>query len=114
MDDFIYLGSWIESIDREMGVRKGKALGALHKLKDIWKSKFSKYLKTRLSIAGSGLSCESVLLYRSETWTLTKAQEKSLDRTYTKMFCIVLGISWKDKFININLYGSLSRLSNML
>ena len=29
-------------------------------------------------------ACESVLLYGSETWTLTKAQKKSLDRTYIK------------------------------
>ena len=52
-------------------------------------------------------ACESVLLYGSETWTLTKAQEKSLDGTYTKMLSMVLGISWKDKVSNINLYGSL-------
>ena len=29
VDDFIYLGSWIESTDREIRVRKGKAWGAL-------------------------------------------------------------------------------------
>ena len=57
---------------------------------------------------------ESVLLYGSETWTLTKAQEKSLDGTYTKMLRMVLGISWKDKVSNITLYGNLPRLSNKL
>ena len=57
-------------------------------------------------------ACESVLLYGSETWTLTKAQEKSLDGTYTKMLRMVLGISWKDKVSNITLYGNLPRLSN--
>jgi len=66
VEDFIYLGSWIESTDREIRVRKGKAWGALHRLKDIWKSKLSKSLKIRLFIA----ACESVLLYGSETWTL--------------------------------------------
>ena len=70
VDDFIYLGSWIESTEREIRVRKGKAWGALHRLKDIWKSKLSKSLKIRLFIA----ACESVLLYGSETFTLTKAQ----------------------------------------
>ena len=45
-----------------------------------------------------------IRLYGSETWTLTKAQEKSLDWTYTKMLRIVLGISWKDKVSNITLY----------
>ena len=77
VDDFIYLGSWIECTDREIRVRKGKAWGALHRLKDIWKSKLSKSLRIKLFIA----ACESVLLYGSETWTLTKAQEKSLDGT---------------------------------
>ena len=90
VDDFIYLGSWIESTDREIRVRKGNAWGTLHRLKDIWKSKLSKSLKIRLFIA----ACESVLLYGSETWTLKKAQEKSLDGTYTKMLRMVLGISW--------------------
>jgi len=96
------IGSWIESTDREIRVRKGKAWGALHdRLKDIWKYKLSKSLKIGLFIA----VCESVLLYGSETWTLTKAQEKILDGTYTKMLRMVLGISWKDKISNITLYG---------
>ena len=99
VDYFIYLGSWIESTDREIRVRKGKAWGALHRLKDIWKSKLSKSLEIRLFIA----ACESVLLYGSDTWTLAKAQEKSLDGTYTKMLRMVLGISWKDKVSNITL-----------
>ena len=97
VDDFIYLGFCIESTDRQIQVRKGKAWGALHRLNDIWKSKLSKSLKIRLFIA----ACELVLLYGSETWTLTKAQEKSLDWTYTRMFRMVLGISWKDKVSNI-------------
>ena len=41
VDDFIYLGSWIESTDREIRVRKGNVWGALHRLKDIWKFKRS-------------------------------------------------------------------------
>ena len=110
VDDFIYLGSWIESTDREIRVRKGKAWGALHILKDIWKSKLSKSLNIKLFIA----ACESVLIYGSETWTLTNAQEKGLDGTYTKMLRMVLGISWKDKVSNITLYGSLLRLSHKL
>ena len=115
VNDFIYLGSWIESTDREIRVRKGKAWGALHRLKNIWKSKLSKSLRVRLFIA----ACESVLLYGSETWTLTKAQEKSLDGTYTKMLRMVLGIPWLhgrtlDKVSNITLYGNLPRLSNKL
>ena len=54
---------------------------------NIWKSKFLKNLKIRLSI----VACKSVLLYGSVTWTLTNAQEKRLDGTYTKMLRMVLG-----------------------
>ena len=59
VDDFIYLGFCIESTDRQIQVRKGKAWGAIHRLNDIWKSKFSKSLNIRLFIA----ACELVLLY---------------------------------------------------
>ena len=57
-------------------------------------------LTTRLFIA----ACESVLLYGSEAWTMTKAQKKSLEGTYTKMLHMVLGVSWKDKVSNDVLY----------
>ena len=110
VEDFVYLGSWIEGTDRDIRVRKGKTWGALHKLANIWKSKLSKNLKIRLFIA----ACESVLLYGSETWTLTKAQEKSLDGTYTKMLRMVLGVSWKDKVSNTVLYGKLPKLSDKI
>ena len=74
---------------------------------------FLKSLKIRLLIA----ACESVLLYGSETWTLTKAQEKSLVGHTQRCYCVWCWIShasWKDKVSNINLYGSLLRLSNKL
>jgi len=110
VEDFVYLGSWIDGTERDIKVRKAKAWAALHRLKNIWKSKLSKSLKVRLFIA----ACESVLLYGSETWTLTKAQEKSLDGTYTKMLRMVLGVTWKDKVSNAVLYGKLPRLSDKI
>ena len=110
VDDFIYLGSWIEGTERDIKVRKGKAWGALHRLKVIWNSELSKSLKIRLFIA----ACESVLLYGSETWTLTKAQEKRLDGTYTKMLRMVLGVSWRDKVSNAVLYNGLPKLSDKI
>ena len=99
----------------EIRLKRGKAWAALHRLKDIWKSKLSKSLKIRLFIA----ACESLLLYGSETWTLTKAQEKSLDGTYTKNIHkdVAYGTGYLMeglKVSNITLYGSLPRLSNKL
>ena len=38
---------------------------------------------------------ESVLLYGSEAWTLTKKHEKKLNGTYTRMLRAILNISWK-------------------
>lgn len=108
--DFVYLGSWIDNTERDIKVRKAKAWAAIHKLKNIWKSELSKKLKIRLFIA----ACESVLLYGAETWTLTRAQEKSLNGTYTKMLRMVLGVSWKDKVRNETLYGKLPKLSEKI
>ena len=43
---------------------------------------------------------------------MTKAQEKSLDGTYTKMLRMVLAVSWKDKVSNDVLYGTLPKISD--
>ena len=67
-------------------------------------------LKIKLFIA----TCESVLLCGSEARTMTKAQEKSWDRTYTKMLRIVLGVSWKHKVRNDVLYRKLPKLSDKI
>ena len=45
---------------------------------------------------------------------MTKAQEKSLDGTYTKMLRMVLGVSWKDKVNNDVLHGTLPKLSEKI
>ena len=86
---------------------------ALHRLKNIWKSKLSKKLKIRFFIA---VACESFLLYGLEARTLTKAKEKSLDGTYTRMLRMVLGILWKVKSATINdvLHGELPKLSDKI
>ena len=110
VEDFIYLGSWIDETERDIKARKGKTWAALHRLKNIWKSKLSRKLKIRLFIA----ACESVLLYGSEAWTMTKAQEKSLDGTYTKMLRMVLGVSWKVNVSNDVLYEKLPKLSDKI
>ena len=93
VEDFIYLGSWIDGTERDIKVRKGKAWAALHRLRNIWNSKLSQKLKIRLFIA----ACELILLYGPEAWTLARAQKKSLDGTYTKMLRMVLGVSWRDR-----------------
>lgn len=51
-------------------------------------------------------SVESILLYGSETWTVTKTMEKKLDGCDTKS-CMVFKMSWPDKLTNKELYGNL-------
>ena len=53
----------------------------------------SKDLKIRLFIA----TIESILLYGCESWALSKAQEKSLDGTYTRMLRKALNIHWSSQ-----------------
>ena len=70
--DFKYLGSWICSKERDINVRKALAWQSLNKLKNIWRSTLDRRLKIQLFRA----TTESILLYGSTSWSLTKAQEK--------------------------------------
>ena len=55
----------------------------------------SKDLKIRFFIA----TIESISLYVCESWALSKAQEKSLDGTYTRMLRKALNIHWSSHII---------------
>ena len=57
---------------------------------------------------------ESVLLYGSEAWTLTKKHEKKLDGTYTRMLRAILNISWKEHPTKIRLYGNIPPLTSII
>ena len=76
----------------------------------IWKSNMSKDLKIRFFIA----TIESILLYGCESWALSKAQEKSLDGTYTRMLRKALNIHWSSHIPNQQLYGDLPAVSNKI
>ena len=92
VENFTYLGSNIHSTEKDISIRKTKARAALNKLDKIWKSDLNKDLKCKFF----GAVVESVLLYGSTTWTLTKAQEMRLDGCYTRMLRAALNISWKE------------------
>ena len=72
VDDFLYLGSWIDCCSKDVNVRIGKAWSALHKVDIIWKSKLSGCLK----IGFFGATVETVLLYGSTAWTSTVSRQK--------------------------------------
>ena len=106
-DDFKYLGAWIASTDQDIRIRRALAWNALHNMRKVWKSQLKDDIKRRLFVS----TIESVLLYGAETWTLTAQQERVLDGMYTLMLRIALNVSWSDYVRNVNLYGSLPKVS---
>ena len=110
VNNFKYLGSWTESCEKDFAVRKARAWTACHKLKKIWTSKMRRNLKERLFIS----TVESVLLYGSETWTITKQFEKRINGCYTRMLRMALNVSWKQKLTNKALYGNLPLVTDKI
>ena len=54
---------------------------------------------------------ESILLYGSETWTVTKAFEERINGCYTQLLRRLLDISWRDHQTNTKVYGDIPPLS---
>ena len=88
VDDFVYLGSWVANTERDLKVRKAKAWVSCHRMKNIWKSNLPTELKKCFLIA----TVESILLYGSETWTVTKEISKKIDGCYSRMLRMALNI----------------------
>ena len=57
---------------------------------------------------------ESVLLYGSPIWSLTKKQETKLDGAYTRMLRAVLDLDCKTHPTINRLYGKLPRISSII
>jgi exonuclease III len=91
VNSFTYLGSNISSTEADVKMRIGKAWGALNGLNVVWKSSLPDDIKRDFFQA----AVETVLVYGSSTWTLTKKLEAKLDGTYTRMLRAILNISWK-------------------
>ena len=81
VENFKYLGAWMKSTESDIKIRKALAWSACHKLRTIWSSTLKKSIKIRLFVS----TVESVLLYGSSTWTVTKKLEKQIDGVYTRM-----------------------------
>ena len=81
-----------------MHTRKGQAWKTIKSLQKIWKSNLPRQVKVNVFQT----LVKSVLLYGSETWTLTKQLERSLDGCYTRLLRAALkhqlegqGNSWR-------------------
>ena len=101
--DFKYLGSWVDSSEKDIAVRKALAWKALNGMSKIWSSSMNPELKKRFFLA----TVESILLYGRESWAMTEAQEKSLNGTYTRMLRKALNEHGTSHTTNEQLYGKL-------
>ena len=110
VEEFKYLGAWMSASDKDIKIRKAQAWSVCHKLQKIWKSTLNKSLKIRIFLA----TVESVLLYGSETWTITKQVEKGLDGAYTRMLRMACNVSWMQHIRNEDLYGPLPMISTKI
>ena len=108
--DFKYLGAYVSSCIYDFNARKALAWSAANKLGRIWKSSINRDLKIKFFRA----CVESILLYNSETWTITKAMESKVDGLYTKLLRMVLNVSWRDHIANKDLNGNLPSLSSTI
>ena len=110
VEDFKYLGSWIDNSEKDLKARKAEAWRACNKLTKIWKSDLTREIKISLFCS----TVESVLLYGSDTWTLSEKLTKQLDGCYTRMLRTVLNIHWTQFLTNEQLYGGLPKLSDKI
>ena len=79
-DKFTYLGSSVESTEKDIETRLTKAWTAINRLSIIWKSDLTDKMKRSFFQA----AVTSILLYGCTTWTLTKRLENNWIHTFPK------------------------------
>ena len=79
-------------------------------MRKVWTSKLPRATKIRLFRA----TMKSVLLYGSETWSVTKKLEKSVNGCYTRMLRTALNERWQQHMNNQELYESLLRVTETI
>ena len=100
----------MRSSEQDIKVRKALAWDAYYKLNRVWSSPLERNIKVRLFLA----TVESVLLYGSNTLTLTKKLEQQLDGTYMRMLRKALNVSWRQHMTNEELYKNLQNVSKKI
>ena len=110
VDKFTYLGSSVESTEKDIETRLTKAWTAINRLSTIWKSDLTDKMKRSFFQA----AVTSILLYGCTTWTLTKRLEKKLDGNYTRMLRAILNQSWRQHPTRYQLYGHLPPITKTI
>ena len=110
VDKFTYLGSSVESTEKDIETRLTKAWTAINRLSIIWKSDLTDKMKRSFFQA----AVTSILLYGCTTWTLTKRLEKKLDGNYTRMLRAILNKSRQQHPTRHQLYGHLPPITKTI
>ena len=110
VDKFTYLGSSVESTEKDINTRLTKAWTAINRQSIIWKSDLTDKMKRSFFQA----AVTSILLYGCTTWTLTKRLEKKLDSNYTRMLRAILNKSWRQHPTRHQLYGHLPPITKTI
>ena len=109
-NSFKYLGSYVPDSFADFKKRKAQAWTAMNKLDKVWKSNIQRKCKLQFFHA----SVVSILLYGSETWTVTKEMVDRIDGCYTRLLRKALNVRWQDHPTNESLYQDLPKLSTRL
>ena len=107
---FTYLGSSVESTEKDIDTRLTKAWTAINRLSIIWKSDLTDKMKRSFFQA----AVTSILLYGGTTWTLTKRLENKLDGNYRRMLRAILNKSWRQHPTRHQLYGHLPPITKTI
>ena len=110
VNKFTYLGSSVESIEKDIDTRLTKAWTAINRLSIIWKSDLTDKMKRSFFQA----AVASILLYGCTTWNRTKRLEKKLDGNYTRMLRAILNKSWQQHPTRHQLYGHLPPITKTI
>ena len=83
---------------------------ACNRLHQIWKSDIS--ISTKIDLFKACV--ESILIYGSETWSMRKKLQESLDGTYTRLLMRIKNISWRQHKTKAEIYGELPPISTIV
>jgi len=113
VNNAVFLGAQIFSSPKDFAARRFLAWKAMSTMSNIWMtptSSISEDHKRHIFQA----TIEPVLLYGSETWTMTTELEERLDGTYTRLLRHCLRVTYMDHWTNGQLYGKLHRITSVV
>lgn len=95
VNDFKYLGAWMNSTEQDLQVRKTLIWKALNSMASVWKSNLPQHIKITFFHS----------LYGCECCTLKSTLQKYLNGCYTRLLRAVLNIKQDEHTSNKCLYG---------